>query len=70
MLPIEYQCPKCADGQTYEVDVNLPDKDMTCPRCGYKVTEGDLPDGEWRSVEGPETARVNEQVAKMLDPED
>jgi DNA-directed RNA polymerase subunit RPC12/RpoP len=47
---ITYRCNECDNPTQYEVDLNLDGKDMTCPTCGHRIAQGDLPGGEWRSV--------------------
>lgn len=49
---ITYECPQCENATRYQVDLNLPDKDMNCPRCGHEIRRGELPGGgEWVGVD-------------------
>jgi DNA-directed RNA polymerase subunit RPC12/RpoP len=71
---ITYRCTECDNSTEYEVDLNLPDKDMTCPTCGHRITQGELVGGgEWRGVHpdsAAATGRANDATVVTEDGED
>jgi DNA-directed RNA polymerase subunit RPC12/RpoP len=56
---VTYSCPACADSGRFEIDINLPVKDMFCPRCGHKIRAGTIEGGgEFRLIEASDGGRL------------